>query len=72
MTTLQKIHAPKMGRRSVRGGFVVKASYLSAPSHSYKIAFPSDLDERFEDAQLNAIADERAEGPFVKVSLDEL
>ena len=25
-----------------------------------------------EDAQLNAIADERADGPFVRVSLDEL
>lgn len=30
------------------------------------------LEDAFEDVQLNAIADERAEGPFVSVSLDEL
>lgn len=30
------------------------------------------LQDQIEDAQLNAIADERAEGPFVKVSLDDL
>lgn len=30
------------------------------------------LDESFEDAQLGAIADERANGPFVKVTLDDL
>ncbi len=30
------------------------------------------LQEQMEDAQLNAIADERADGPFVPVSLDEL
>lgn len=30
------------------------------------------LQDQIEDAQLNAIADERADGPFVKVSLDEL
>ena len=30
------------------------------------------LDEHVEDAQLNAIADERSEGPFVKVSLNDL
>jgi hypothetical protein len=31
-----------------------------------------DLDEQLEDTKLNAIADERADGPFVKVSLDDL
>lgn len=31
-----------------------------------------ELDERVEDAALNAIADERAAGPFVPVSLDDL
>ena len=30
------------------------------------------LQEAIEDAQLNAIADERANGPFVRVSLDDL
>lgn len=30
------------------------------------------LDDAFEDAQLNAIADERVDGPFVRVSLDDL
>ncbi|GAA6196697.1 hypothetical protein NBRC116598_21410 [Pseudophaeobacter arcticus] len=28
--------------------------------------------EMLEDAYLNAIADERSDGPFVKVSLDDL
>ena len=31
-----------------------------------------DINNWAEDAQLNAIADERAEGPFVSVSLDDL
>ena len=31
-----------------------------------------DLAEALEDARLNAIADERAKGPFVRVSLDDL
>ena len=31
-----------------------------------------DLAEALEDARLNAIADERAAGPFVRVSLDDL
>ena len=31
-----------------------------------------DINDWAEDAQLNAIADERAEGPFVSVSLDDL
>ena len=30
------------------------------------------LETQLEDLKLNAIADERAEGPFVKVSLDDL
>lgn len=30
------------------------------------------MDESLEDARLNAIADERANGPFVSVSLDDL
>lgn len=30
------------------------------------------LAEALEDARLNAIADERAAGPFVRVSLDDL
>jgi hypothetical protein len=30
------------------------------------------INESLEDARLNAIADERAGGPFVRVSLDDL
>jgi len=30
------------------------------------------IHEALEDTRLNAIADERAEGPFVEVSLDDL
>lgn len=30
------------------------------------------IDESLEDARLNAIADERANGPFIRVSLDDL
>lgn len=31
-----------------------------------------DLAEALEDERLNAIADERAAGPFIRVSLDDL
>ncbi|GAB1379912.1 hypothetical protein [Pararhodobacter aggregans] len=31
-----------------------------------------DLAEVLEDERLNAIADERADGPFIRVSLDDL
>lgn len=30
------------------------------------------FEDAIEDAQLNAIADERADGPFISVSLDDL
>lgn len=31
-----------------------------------------ELEDTIEDAELNAIANERAKGPFVRVSLDDL
>ncbi len=37
----------------------------------YKVS-QAALEESLEDARLNAIADERAAGPFVRVSLDDL
>lgn len=37
-----------------------------------KFVRKDDLAEALEDARLNAIADERAGGPFVRVSLDDL
>jgi hypothetical protein len=34
--------------------------------------YDDPMADPFEDAQLNAIADERAEGPFVRVTLGDL
>ena len=36
------------------------------------VSLAEELNEAVEDELLNAIADERAAGPFVKVSLDDL
>lgn len=35
-------------------------------------AAQASLEDQVEDIRFNAIADERAEGPFVQVSLDDL
>ncbi len=42
-------------------------AFYCVPAEEYEAML-----ERLEDAELNAIADERAGGPFVKVGLDEL
>ncbi|WP_122111978.1 hypothetical protein [Paracoccus alkanivorans] len=50
--------------RSRRIGGVKRATYANLTIEA--------IDESLEDARLNAIADERADGPFVRVSLDDL
>jgi len=42
-------------------------AFYCVPAEEYEAML-----ERLEDAELNAIADERANGPFVKVGLDDL
>ncbi len=44
-----------------------KPAFYCVPADEYEA-----MVERLEDAELNALADERSEGPFVSVSLDEL
>lgn len=65
MTAHAKI--TKVGKDGISGAFVKRpktdrAVFISAGAMS----------DSLEDARLNAIADERAEGPFVRVSLDDL
>ena len=52
----------------------VKAGGASALTQKRKTVMVSQeaLQVVMEDARLNAIADERADGPFVRVSLDQL
>jgi antitoxin StbD len=42
-------------------------AFYCVPAEEYEAML-----ERLEDAELNALADERAEGPFVKVGLNDL
>lgn len=42
-------------------------AFYCVPAAEYQ-----EMVERLEDAELNALADERADGPFVKVALSEL
>lgn len=59
---MDRVRRGKLGlyrRRTVVGG-------------SVKVVSIEALDDSFEDVQLNAIADERADGPFVRVSLSDL
>lgn len=44
---------------------------LAVP-HSQAYVSRVALEEAFEDVQLNAVADDRADGSFVRVSLDDL
>lgn len=65
MTAQAKIKTDGKGRYS--GAFVgrrVSGHAVFVPAKA--------MDESLEDARLNAIADERASGPFVQVSLDDL
>lgn len=54
-----------------RSAKAVSASAGSALTQSSKRSRASLLDT-IEDAELNAIADERSDGPFIEVSLDDL
>jgi antitoxin StbD len=42
-------------------------AFYCVPAEEYEAML-----ERLEDAELNAVADARADGPFVKVGLDDL
>lgn len=64
MTAQAKIRTDGNGRFS--GAFVKR------PSGHAVFVRAEAMDESLEDARLNAIADERASGPFVQVSLDDL
>lgn len=71
MTTLARIHtAQKVQRTS--GAYVARSSMSGRFMAKHVVVTAEALDESFEDAQLGAIADERANGPFVKVTLDDL
>lgn len=65
MTAHAKIS--RAGKSGVSGAFIkrsVSGRAVFVPAKA--------MDESLEDARLNAIADERANGPFVQVSLDDL
>ena len=64
MTALAK-NTASMRVRSVRSG-----RFTSTSKGIFMRA--EVLDESLEDARLNAIADERASGPFIRISLDDL
>lgn len=65
MTAHAKIS--KAGKTGVSGAFVKR------PAYGRTVFVPAKaMDESLEDARLNAIADERSSGPFVRVSLDDL
>lgn len=49
-----------------------KRSERFVAGHYVRSTFLRDATEMLEDAKLDAIADERADGPFVEVSLDDL
>lgn len=65
MSAQAKIKSDGKGRYS--GAFVSRR----ASGHAVFVRAEA-MDESLEDARLNAIADERAKGPFVQVSLDDL
>lgn len=66
MTVLIK-SPPRMAGRVARANRVEHALY-----HKRVLVRFEEINDRIEDAKLNAIADERAGGPFVRVSLDDL
>lgn len=57
----------RRSKRASRVGFAYSGPNFSNVKSRFELK-----EEMLEDARLNAIADERAEGPFVKVSLDDL
>ena len=70
MNAIRKLKSSTSARSSVRGGVAYKAALRA--SAVKRAALQDELNEEIEDARLNAIADERANGPFIKVSLDDL
>lgn len=48
------------------------AAFAFQSRASFVVASREAIDEAVEDVKLNAIADERADGPFIRVSLDDL
>ena len=57
----------RRSKRASRASFAYSVTHFSTVKSRFALK-----EEMLEDARLNAIADERAEGPFVKVSLDDL
>lgn len=62
MTALAKTPATPNRRRATPAGRIAVGKFVRR----------DEMADALEDARLNAIADERAAGPFVRVSLDDL
>lgn len=74
MTAHAKIRMDGKSRRtSAFGERNMKTGAFVQSEKKHALFVPAKaMDESLEDARLNAIADERANGPFVQVSLDDL
>lgn len=72
MTSLKKRPTvfPGVLQRKTRSSRLILGGKMGKPGG--KMVSRKLMDERIEDAQLNAIADERSGGPFVRVTLDDL
>ncbi len=73
MTNLAK--SPTVMRQVERKGLTAQSRLtVASKRHRGKVALieVDRLNNDYEDVQLNAIADERADGPFVQVTLDDL
>lgn len=67
------VAAAEEARHIARGAaFVVTKHHAMKPSYKRVVVRCEDIEDAIEDAELNAIANERAKGPFVRVSLDDL
>lgn len=67
------IVATEEARKVARGAaFVVTKQHSMKPIYKRVVVRCEDIEDAIEDAELNAIANERAKGPFVRVSLDDL
>jgi hypothetical protein len=70
LTTLGK-DLERKSRPGMLGRLFARA-YVAVNPSRVAVVSVDDLSESFQDAQLNAIADERADGPFVKVNVSDL
>lgn len=71
MNHVVRTHLAEKKPRASAG--TVKRAAASALSQTKRVAgLSTELADSVEDEVLNAIADERAAGPFVKVSLSDL